>query len=82
MWTLDENGGAAKLITAGLSEPTGLCWQDGVLYIADTGSHRILAYKDGRLSTVAGAALLAMRPSRVASSTGPPTRRSLPAPRA
>ena len=57
IWTLDENGGAAKLITAGLSEPTGLCWQDGVLYIADTGSHRILAYKDGRLSTVAGAAL-------------------------
>lgn len=57
IWTLDENGGAAKLITAGLSEPTGLCWQDGVLYIADTGSHRILAFKDGRLSTVAGAAL-------------------------
>lgn len=28
-----------------------------MLYIADTGSHRILAYKDGRLSTVAGAAL-------------------------
>lgn len=57
IWKLDKNGGAAKLITSGLSEPTGLCYEGGVLYIADTGSHRILAYKDGKLSVVAGAAL-------------------------
>ncbi len=40
-----------------LCEPTGLCWADGVLYIADTGNHRILALEDGHVRLVAGAPL-------------------------
>lgn len=37
------------------SGPTGLCWADGVLYVADTGNHRIVALTDGEATLVAGA---------------------------
>ena len=39
------------------SAPTGLCWADGVLYVADTGNHRIVAIADGEASLVTGAEL-------------------------
>ena len=39
------------------SGPTGLCWADGVLYVADTGNHRIVALSDGEATLVAGAEL-------------------------
>lgn len=40
------------------SEPTGLCWADGVLYVADTGNHRIVAIShDGEATLAAGAVL-------------------------
>lgn len=39
------------------SAPTGLCWADGVLYVADTGNHRIVAIADGEASLMAGAEL-------------------------
>ena len=39
------------------SQPTGLCWADGVLYVADTGNHRVVAIADGQVTLVAGAAL-------------------------
>lgn len=40
------------------SEPTGLCWSDGVLYVADTGNHRIIAIShDGTATLAAGAVL-------------------------
>ena len=39
------------------SGPTGLCWADGVLYVADTGNHRIVALSDGKATLVAGAEL-------------------------
>ena len=37
-----------------LSEPMGLCWKNGALYIAEAGAHRVVKLKDGKLSTVAG----------------------------
>ncbi len=67
--TMDEQGVVKTLVggTEGsalgtlsqtrLSAPTGLCWADGVLYIADTGNHRVLALQDGRVTLVAGAQL-------------------------
>ena len=38
------------------SGPTGLCWANGVLYVADTGNHRIVALEDGEATLVAGIA--------------------------
>lgn len=38
-------------------EPTGLCWDDGVLYVCDTGNHRVVALADGQATLVAGASL-------------------------
>lgn len=38
----------------GLSDPMGLCWRDGVLYIAETGKNRILQLKDGKATVLAG----------------------------
>lgn len=40
---------------AQFSQPTGLCWADGVLYVADTGNHRIVAIQNGQVTLVAGA---------------------------
>lgn len=40
---------------ARFSEPTGLCEADGVLYVADTGNHRVVAIADGQVTLVAGA---------------------------
>lgn len=39
------------------SGPTGLCWADGVLYVADTDNHRIVAIAGGEATLVAGAEL-------------------------
>lgn len=38
----------------GLKDPMGLCWRDGVLYIAETGANRIVELKNGKTSVVAG----------------------------
>ncbi len=66
---MDENGrvttfaGSSEGCTLGgrleaqLNRPTGLCFEDGVLYIADTGNHRVVAVKGEELVLVAGAAL-------------------------
>jgi DNA-binding beta-propeller fold protein YncE len=34
--------------------PRGIAWNNGVLYIADTGNHRIRAISDGLVTTIAG----------------------------
>lgn len=39
------------------SQPTGLCWADGVLYVADSGNHRIVAIEGDEVTLVAGAEL-------------------------
>lgn len=45
-----------KMTTAvtGVEEPMGLCWRDGVLYIAESGANRIVQLKGSTLSVVAG----------------------------
>jgi len=47
-------GGEASTVASGLSDPMGLCWKDGVLYIAETGGNRIMKVEDGALSCLAG----------------------------
>jgi len=38
-----------------LEDPMGLCWSDGILYIAETSANRIVMLgQDGRLKTLAG----------------------------
>ena len=50
---MDEEGRVENYYT-GLVEPTGLCWADGALYVAETGRNRICKIEDGKLSVVAG----------------------------
>lgn len=47
--------GKASTLVSGLSEPMGLCWADGALYVAESGGNRILRV-DGknRVAVVAG----------------------------
>lgn len=52
-----EGCALGDLDTVQFSGPTGLCWADGVLYVADTGNHRIVAIEDGKATLVAGAEL-------------------------
>ena len=46
--------GGVMTVAKGLSDPTGLCWKDGVLYIAETGRNRIVKLEKGKVTTVAG----------------------------
>ncbi len=53
VFSLNEEG-KHVVVASGLNEPMGLCWHDGVLYIAETGAHRIRKLDNGLLTTVAG----------------------------
>ena len=47
--------GRRTTLVSGLSEPMGLCWADGALYVAECGGNRILRVDgSGRIVTVAG----------------------------
>lgn len=48
--------GASSVYLRGLVSPTGLCWHDGALYIAETGLSRICKAENGTLQVVAGSA--------------------------
>ncbi len=48
---LDESGKLTTVI-AQLQEPTGLCYDRGTLYIAETGAGRILKYANGTTSVL------------------------------
>ena len=48
------SAGDFSTVASNLTEPTGLCWKDGVLYIAETGANRIVKLENGKVSTVAG----------------------------
>lgn len=50
---LDAKGNVTTVLT-GLADPTGLCWYDGSLYIAETGRSRILCVTDGNKEVLAG----------------------------
>lgn len=63
LYIADTGNGAVRKVTAegeisteaeGLHEPMGLCFQDGVLYIAETGANRIVKLEDGKIVPVAG----------------------------
>lgn len=43
-----------KTKNAKFCEPTGLCYYKGVLYVADSGNHRICKIVNGKVTTVAG----------------------------
>lgn len=42
------------LSAARFCEPSGICWDQGILYVADTGNQRIRMIKDGRVTTISG----------------------------
>ena len=46
--------GSASVWLSGLSEPTGLYYQNGSLYIADSGNNRIVKAVSGKISSVMG----------------------------
>ena len=46
--------GVVETWADGLSAPTGLCWQDGVLYVAETGKNRIVRIVNGAVEHFAG----------------------------
>lgn len=47
--------GRVTTLVSGLSEPMGLCWANGALYVAECGGNRILRVSaGGQLSVVAG----------------------------
>lgn len=50
----DEGCADGSLSTVKFNEPTGLFFQDGVLYVADTGNHRICKIENGMVTTLAG----------------------------
>lgn len=46
--------GEITTLASKLSEPMGLCWADGQLYVAECGGNRILRINGGKVSVVAG----------------------------
>ena len=63
LYVSDTFNGAVRKITPegdvttfaqGLSDPMGLCWKDGTLYIAETGANRIVKTAGGAVTVVAG----------------------------
>lgn len=63
LYVSDTGNGAVRKIdleglvttaASGLNEPMGLCWKDGVLYIAETGANRIVTLEKGKVTVLAG----------------------------
>lgn len=46
--------GQVTTVYTGLSDPTGLCWWNGALYIAETGAHCISKLHNGERTVVVG----------------------------
>ena len=46
--------GGVTTVASGLSDPMGLCWSGGALYVAETGANRIVKIENGRVTPVAG----------------------------
>ena len=42
------------VLMAKFNQPTGLCWHNGALYVADSGNHKIRKIENGVVTTVAG----------------------------
>ena len=63
LYVSDTGSGSIRVISSrglvttllrGLDEPTGLCWYEGSLYIAETGAQRILKLTGGAVTVLAG----------------------------
>ena len=54
---MDKQGRVTTLLS-GLNDPTGLCWADGALYVAETGRSRILRVVNGQATVLAGNSVL------------------------
>ena len=50
---MDTKGKVTTVLT-GLADPTGLCWANGALYVAETGRSRILRVVNGKREVLAG----------------------------
>ena len=46
--------GTVSTVFTGLSDPTGLCWHNGALYVAETGAHCISKIENGVRTIVVG----------------------------
>ncbi len=66
LYVADTGNGCIRLMSktgyvstyaAELAEPTGLCWADGALYVAETGKNRILKITRGKTEVLAGLAI-------------------------
>lgn len=49
-----DAGGTMTKVVEGLTDPTGLCWKNGALYIADTGANRIVKLEGNEAVNLAG----------------------------
>lgn len=47
--------GTVTTIFTGLADPTGLCWYNGALYVAETGAHCISKIENGVRTVIVGA---------------------------
>jgi len=65
LYVADTGNGSIRCIStkgqvstwfSGLSEPTGICWADGALYVAETGAHCISKISGGLRTVAAGSA--------------------------
>lgn len=53
VWKITEDG-KAKVFCEGLTEPMGISFSDGVLYVAECGKSRIVKVENGVVTAVAG----------------------------
>lgn len=65
LYVADTEGGSVRKIdtkgtvttyVSGLTEPTGLCWKNGALYVAETGKNQIVKVTGGKTQVLAGVA--------------------------
>ena len=47
--------GTVTTVFTGLSDPTGIFWHNGALYVAETGAHRICKIENGTRTVIVGA---------------------------
>ncbi len=63
LYIADTNNGAIRMLdkegnvttyVKGLDTPTGICWKNGVLYVCETGLHRIVTVTKDKITPFAG----------------------------
>lgn len=53
-----DTKGTVKTVVRGLADPTGLCWANGALYVAESGRSRICRVVGSSVETVVGTSIL------------------------